>query len=232
MGDNTWSFKDILGQFVTQGDPGVLGRKKGEVDEDIRTMAVFADAAYKRTTRDRESMIQKHIDTDWIVDRDLSNHETAVFVNKEKNQVVTAFRGTKDVVDLHTDLAIVVGHEKMTKRFRKADKEYGQILNKYQGFNHSLSGHSMGGSINMYLAERYDGFIDEVHNFNPGSSVSSVRGKLKGVFDKRDRSHINDYFIHGDALSTMGRGDPGHTQHVLAPLKGSTNFHSIDQFLK
>jgi hypothetical protein len=147
--------------------------------------------------------------------------------------VVTSYRGTdlKDSDDLHTDALLAVGLENFTSRFKRAEKSYQSILNDYPKHNHVLASHSLGAAINLRVAEAYPR-VQEVHNYNPGSSVQAVRKNIKATLAGSDKSHIHSYFIEGDLISTMGRGDPSHQFHVLPMLAGSANPHSLDQFLK
>lgn len=212
-------------------------RKKGELDADTRRYAAFASTAYVRKRGDRVSRLQKYLgesNDGFTLNEDLSSKHQTVWVNDDRKEVVTAFRGTdpKDRNDLHTDLHIAVGMEKHSNRFKKTEKQYRQVLDQYDDYKHILSSHSLGATLNTRMAEVYKDEVDEVHNFSPGSSVNAVLSGVRASIKKEDNSHIHSYYAGVDPISMMGKFDSSHTTHMIEPLKGTVNHHSLNQFLE
>lgn len=190
--------------------------------------AKFAGTSYERLT---DSRIQKVNDPDWEYDSDISTKHQAVFVNRNTNEVVTSFRGTKELDDLPTDLAIAFGMEKMSLRFKKQAKEYQTVLDKYENHTHSLSSHSLGGTLNNYVANKFKDKVHGVYNFNPGASAThahkNLRARVKGHFEPK----IHNFLIQGDLLSFAETRNDSSNTLLEKPKDKSTNPHSLSQFL-
>jgi len=88
----------------------------------------------------------------YVLDEKLSNLYGKVYVNHESEKVVLAFRGT-GMENLGTDwinnLVFLVSDPayKLTPRYRTAVKMYQNAMNKYQGYEFELVGHSQSGII-------------------------------------------------------------------------------------
>ena len=106
-------------------------------------------------------------------------------------------------------------------------------MRKYdpEKYNIILSGHSLGGSINRALFDKYSEDIAHVYNFNPGSSTGSFL-KNFNIFRPHDtKKKITSVYIRGDPISTLGQTDRTIDNIVLDPLPDTSNPHSITQFL-
>lgn len=196
-------------------------------DETIM-FARLAEAAYNDTSARQSAGAQYGFE----LDEDLSGKWQAIYVNNETQEVVSSFRGTKptDTSDLYADLHVAIGTPGLSNRFKNAESVFEKVNDKYQDHDLLLTGHSLGGSINLHLNKKYEGEIAEVHNFNPGSGVLAATTSLEHQVTKPDNSHVHQYFIHGDMIASSGRGDPSYTEHVIPPCAKSMNPHTIKQF--
>lgn len=206
------------------------GKSREELTQLKHKYAKFANTSYERLASSRISLVN---DDAWQYDTHVSDKHQAVFVNPETKEVVTSFRGTKELDDLSTDLAIAIGAEQVSKRFRKQARDYQKVLDKYgEGYTHNLSSHSLGGTLNNYIQHKFKGRVSNVYNFNPGSSAAhahkGIRSRLKGEF----HSNIHNFLIAGDPISTLTVASAGSTNVLIDPQKeGASNPHSLENFL-
>ena len=207
------------------------GRERGDLPNEVRTYAHFAKAAYERTARMKKRIVGL-LGPDWTLEGSISARNRTVFVNHATKEVVTAIRGTdlKDLSDLGTDLALAVGAEFLSPRFKAEQKAYGLILDRYgEGWTHTLASHSLGASINTYLKGVYGDRISAVHNYNPGASITAAKQGLQELFFGKRQRGVHNYHVVGDPISAITQS--GETSEVFEMRRGTLNSHSIDQFL-
>ena len=87
------------------------------------------------------------------------------------NQLVISFRGTKEFKDIGTDIQLIVGKESESERFNNDLQYYDEIRETWPSKNIILTGHSLGGSIVLYIATKRN--IYKGYAFNPGVSFST-----------------------------------------------------------
>lgn len=222
-----------FGAYVSSIKLGKRGREEQSLPDDVQRYAVFADSAYKSGAKRRRTQLSQLRDPNeqhnWVYDTQLSDNLTAVYASNDK--VVTSFRGTKpnEFEDLAADLLLAVGSEKHSKRIKRAERKMEQILEKYQEHGHILAGHSLGGSINLHLVNKYGDRIEAAHNYNPGASVSQISASLHETQEDHPVHKVHSYHIVGDPISHINRTSE-HTE-VYEMLKGTANPHSIQQFI-
>lgn len=232
----------------------IAKRPKGQIPADIREYAAIADTSYIRNFKNRDLRLKKHLkgETKWVLER--GDKYMTSYLDEDKKTVVTTFRGTdpKDASDLRADLHIAMGGEQSTKRFKHARTRFAQLLEDYPSieYRHVLASHSLGGSINTHIAHFFKDDVDEVHNFNPGSGASHVLSGIRGKYGKRKsddggngveeegeeeevEKKIHNHMIIGDPVSMVAQFFPDNTvSHTYLPVVGSSNPHSMSQFLK
>ena len=208
-------------------------RKTGVLPDSLRRLAIFSDTAYKKTVQSKINAIQEY-EEDWVVDREYTSKYMTVYVNKEDKCVVTAFRGAdnKDPNTLHSMDHVAIAHEKVRRRIRQALRRFEKMHEQYGAYEHVLTGHSMGAVMAKSIQHEFKKLVAEVHVFNPGSSVKSVRAGLRTqnlpvVAEPR----VHEHYIIGDAMSRLGRDQTISQVHLYDALIGSKNIHSIKQFL-
>jgi hypothetical protein len=101
----------------------------------ISQLKRFIDNSYKHT--------EDSIDG-FLLDKELSTHETQVFVNHQDKRLIIVFTGTYKTLDWINNYRFVVGEYKQTRRFKNAKKVFEEALKKYHGYIVTLLGHSQG----------------------------------------------------------------------------------------
>lgn len=138
---------------------------------------------------------------DWIQDTELSSLKNRVFRDPNTGKVVISYRGTDPMIlkpgvagiptvdpasveDLIDDAAILnfFMPESRMSRFQEADKLYQQVVQKYGKENVTLTGHSLGGTIALYVAEKNDVVS---YTYNPGISAISAFQKHEDNVSKQ-----------------------------------------------
>ena len=84
-------------------------------------------------------------DLGYVYDNELSTPESKIFLDK-KGRPNIAFRGTQNIKDLATDLALGLGLAKYDNRFRDAQHLTQLVETKYNK-PANIYGHSLGGSL-------------------------------------------------------------------------------------
>jgi hypothetical protein len=104
----------------------------------------------------------------YSVDRELSNENHTVFVDRKTKQVVISYRGTnpKNIDDLAADADIARGKREHS-RFRQAVEVADRASKKYGDDKIELTGHSLGGTQALYVYEKRG---HKTRVFNPGSN--------------------------------------------------------------
>ena len=111
---------------------------------------------------------------DWELDRELSNKDTAIYHNHKTRQTKVANRGSVTKSDwLIADPHIAVGAEKRSGRFKRAIKQTKDAYQKH-GYNVSVTGHSLGGSLSNYTTQvlGHHDWYDGSTAFNAGTSLA------------------------------------------------------------
>lgn len=111
----------------------------------------------------------------WGWDKFMSEGPLGYFEPEESNyttftrngKAVVAYRGTNpaNLSDLKADLAISLGMNEFSGRFREAEAAYQAAVKKYGAGNVDVTGHSLGGAEALFVARKNNaaGYV-----FNPG----------------------------------------------------------------
>lgn len=213
-------------------------RSRRTVPEDVSLMARFADSAYK-DIQERVVSIPLSERDQWSYLEHLSSEEVAVWQHADESQIITSHRGTANFSDVGTDVALVLGIEEQTDRFKRANEHYERILQEFppDEYSHTLVGHSLGGAINEYIFSKHYNEIDRVHNFNPGAAFAEMTEKLKFLTRRSEEERalleargdkVANHHIEGDPISTLKRLDP--TTIVYDKTYSDKMAHTISQF--
>jgi hypothetical protein len=252
-------------------------RDPGNLDANTRFMAALANSAYVRKAEHKVSSVVKAVragtktgdpqfsDAEAMqgfeLDEENSSARGTVWVNHKAKKVVTAFRGTQNVMDVAADVSLILGLEKVVPLFRHSVRQFENVVNEYPDYQHALTGHSLGGAMALYAAEhagkkRFGGnmahtpkrkqieaALRHVEVFNPGAAAREARRGLRPYTGKSDEDEsplghpwgTTIHRIEGDVVSlvTSGKNNPGGYDVInYKPLKGSVNAHTIRQFFK
>ena len=156
----------------------------------------FANASYyfKRQDFVKEFFNEMRETRGFQIDKELSNDEVSVFVNRITNEVVVSYRGTSSIKDVGTDLMVLTSTERLSGRVRSSLKLMEQVLRKYTGFKVISTGHSLGGFLSRIVS---NSFGLESHNFNPAESIH-------GSFIQQNALTFN-YRTHYDVVSILSK---------------------------
>jgi hypothetical protein len=136
-----------------------------QVIEDVtqHKYAVMAEASYmyeKEGAKGVEAFLA-HPDNAYIekigafeVDPFLSDAEHLVMHNIGTGETVVSFRGTVNAGDWATDAHFLWGGEASTARFQRAEDLMQRVMHTYDPGRMSVAGHSLGGGISTYIAEK------------------------------------------------------------------------------
>ena len=140
-------------------------------------------------------------------DKNLSNMETKVFVDKNNKPVVT-HRGSIRLSDWRDDLLLGVGLGKMTHRYKQAERMTKRVEQKY-GKSDAI-GHSLGG----WLSEN-------THHGGNTTTYNKAVG-LGDILKDKSKKQI-DYKASGDIISSFSNLQKTNT--VMVPnVNKSRNF--------
>ena len=167
----------------------------------------------------------------------LSDRRSKVYENEETGELYISYRGTdpSNKSDLIADVAIATDLTSVHPRFHEAEKKLNRVQ-KYYGKRreeplriHAV-GHSLGGALTRYVAERND--LESATVFNEGSNpYVDARNELKLV-RPRSNTKITHYTTRSDPIS-MGSYVPRRNTTVeYVDRKVGLDPHTIENFLR
>jgi len=195
--------------------------------------ALLARASYLEGDKDKVKKLFDNFQLlkDFYLDEDLSSKKNSVFVNERTQEVVVSYKGTNptNFEDLYDDamIAALFENENKTKRFREANELYDRVKSKY-GENNTIkiTGHSLGGSIAMYVGESND---VETHSFNAG--ISGMRALENDHQNNKQKSYV--YRTRYDPVSAGAYVNRDQNRVIVSvEQKDAFDPHSIDNFFK
>ena len=166
----------------------------------------------KQISKISKSSYKKNRDVEdidgYTLDRGLSTSEAKVFVNKDKNKVVIANRGTNPTLkDWTNNLALLLGQYKNTKRFQNARQIQVEAKDKYPSFEFLNVGHSQSAKITKLLNE--ENLTDKIVNINPATLPSDKKKKNETTIRSNDDIVSTfDKFKKGDIVIESKTGNP------------------------
>jgi predicted alpha/beta-fold hydrolase len=127
----------------------------------------------------------------YTYDYDLSNHNQQVFYNPELKKMIYNVRGTHNLDDVKTDVALALGRLQDTNRYKEARTTLQKAKEKYAPAETHITGTSLGGTIAQYIPDK----TDKVYTYNKGVAIGA-----------KTRSNEKAYRTSGDLVSLMGWG--------------------------
>ena len=191
--------------------------------------AKMSSVAYGNTPEGRvEKMSKYSLNNDWTLDNDLSNPDISVLVNPKTKEVVSAVTGsrfndqTHKFRDIRSDIGIALGLDKFGKRTSEVKDVVEQARQKYNDYDHTLTGHSLGGKVASNLSKSLN--MPAVV-FNKGSSpLGYVADKIMSWFNDDHRKSKVIHFTTNDL--SKGNIDP---LSLSSALLGSDDTRILDQ---
>lgn len=169
--------------------------------------------AYMRNKPKRQARLLKKYG--YILDTDLSDaRETMVAYNPFDKKVLFIPNGTEfkntgtnqktKEKDLLTDFNLALGGIKQTGRYKDTKNTLTKAHDKYKDANFIVAGHSLGGTLGNYVAEKKDKVITYNAGFSPNMKA---------------RENVTNYRTQGDVVSVLA---PKQNSVILKP-KPETN---------
>ena len=168
------------------------GGLRGKDDNQQVFYANLSALAYKNVS-DR----MKKLPAGFKLDRELSNADVLVAYNPTTKEVVSAVTGSRftsrkhAMRDIRSDLGIVAGVDRLGKRTKEVGSIIKKAKTKYNDYDHTLTGHSLGGRVAQNISKQ-TGVPAVV--FNKGTSpIGVVTDKIAKILGKDDK---NSKVIH------------------------------------
>lgn len=142
--------------------------------------SVLANAAYtyNDSAEDSEETLKEISEyglEGYMIDKDLSDDESVVFLNPENDEITLSIRGTDpnkfDPEDWWANYQIITGSETDSERHYGEYDKMRKIIDKYPDKKIKTTGHSLGGQISYKLGRDFN---VEGHHFNAGASIREV----------------------------------------------------------
>jgi len=159
----------------------------------------------------------------FVYDSDLSNDNEQVYYNPNQKKLLYTVAGTHNLKDIGTDLWLLGGHLKDTNRFKEAQNVLEKAKKRYNPQQTTITGHSLGGSIGQYVANKND----KVFTLDKGAT-----------FGQKTRSNEKAYRSSGDLVSALNANSTRMTtlrnpniKTGFAPLD-IYNAHNVDNIKK
>jgi hypothetical protein len=128
----------------------------------------------------------------YILDKELSSHNQQVYYNPENKKMIYSVTGTHNINDLGTDLMLMGGKLKDTKRFKEAKTTLEKAKEKYDNPYTTVTGHSLGGSIASKLSGDKIISLDKASEIGATTRANEInlrtRGDLVSIFSSGNRN--------------------------------------------
>lgn len=200
--------------------------------QDVRLSQVFSKLAYEKD--DERSKQLAKTNPDYKYDPKLSTREHAIFTNPTSHKTVIAYRGTdfsdkkRWHKDLKSDLMIGMGMQGLDPRHRQANRTYDKVKKAMPGYEVSVTGHSLGGSLANHVAKNRKS-SDKAVAFSRGSGpMDLLKKKSNKVLDVSNRYDPISMFAR---LQNKTQGKEQSINKMYNPQGGGSNLigHHIDQ---
>jgi Lipase (class 3) len=152
----------------------------------------------------------------YVLDKGLSNKNNQVWVNAQDKKIIHNVKGTNPFSpkDIGTDIYMGLGLLKKTDRYKDSKKILNNAKQKYNGFDTTVTGHSLGSSIGMNIADKKsDKFVGLNGYYQPFKPTSSNNGKFQHY-----RTQIDPVSIFGSNKTNVKTITNEHNPTGLLPL--------------
>lgn len=214
-------FLPIITQILTTSTTEV----KGEITANDSKMAHFANLSYYDPFK-RPAYYQSYRYL-----KEYSNEKIATYLETnpkgKKANLIISFRGTSKLNDYIRDYYIITGKVDMSQSFNESLRLYDIIAKAFPNHNRILVGHSLGGSICLWITQNRAWCRSFV--FNPGFNAFL---KQKISFKHR-RDKV--YLVKGDPISNSLLNLKERITHLVvldAVSKNPITNHQLENFVK
>lgn len=155
-----------------------------------------------------------------------SSNRRGVFINDKTKEIVISHRGTNtsSKSNLVSDVAIGLGLQGITNRFKTAVRKDAKIKNSFPGYKITAVGHSLGGLLGTHSATQNK--IKGV-GYNIGSTLPTI--SQISPFQKKINKNITHYSVNFDPVSIGSKKYP--IKQIRVPRKKGLNPHALENFV-
>jgi hypothetical protein len=171
-------------------------------DNDSWISSHLSNIAYSDPSERQSLLNNATFSSDYRIDPDFNTAEHFAVLHAPSNTVYSAFRGTSNLDDAGTDLALLTGNLTSSARFHRDLDRSRHLHEKFAGHRIISTGHSLGGTIAETLSRHHG---TKSIAFNPGTSPFANQ-PLPSADHQRHR-------IDGDFVSSFS---PSTTTHPPA----------------
>ena len=148
----------------------------------------------------------------YIYDDKLSNVNSKVYFNPIDNDLLIAYRGSKNLINdwLLTDIQIPFGNLKNTKRYKESEKVYKEAKAKYHVNHPTLIGDSLGGSLASAVGGTDKDATIITYNKGAGFWGTDTNNKSNETAYRQsgDLVSFNNLFNHNQSKTLAAKMDP------------------------
>lgn len=139
-------------------------------------------------------------DQGYVFDDELSSGNQQVYYNPNNKKLLLSVAGTRNLNDVGTDVKLLFGGIKDTKRYKEASNVLDSAKNKYGVDNALLIGDSLGGSI----VSKLGGNKDKIYSYNKGQTFGDTTGSNESAY--RSGGDLVSFLGSGSGIKTIGSG--------------------------
>lgn len=196
-------------------------------DQQMRFYSIFCSISYlQKEKRPKQILSFTLLDN-------YNGDESCLYVNEDSKVLIYIIRGTNNIKDLLTDLSIVTGTEKYSKRYLQELKRYNIMKNAFIGYKICLTGHSLGGRLCIALTRAQPDSIHKTFAYNTGSSPIHMVESMKDMVTCKIRPNNNICKSRKKIILFNGSKDiiSLFSAFESSNVTYTKGFHSINQFL-
>jgi len=188
----------------------MMGNKKPSVQE----KAELANIAYT-PSEERPSMMGKFQKYE-----PFNDERIAVYKDDASKRINVGFRGTADMADVATDITAIIGGQKaLNPYYQKAEFTVEKLKELHPDYNITVAGHSLGGNVAKYVAEKNPDI--KAFGYNPGAGISDAFSQNpENFFTFRNKT---------DIVSLLD--NPSNPRGEFYDVKNPFASHSLKTFL-
>ena len=206
--------KDLMGAGLAEKIHKAVAKRKDllhkTLDKEDRIYYDMSKQSYRKPNKRKDIGGYDYND-------ELSDNENAVYINDSDKKIIVAFRGSVNIKDFKTDVSLAMGGIRKTDRYDSTKNLVATIKEIYPNYKISFSGHSLGGTLAVEMADLSPNHKSVVFN----SAHTPLR---KGSVKDKD---ITYYSTSGDLVSALGLNAYKNVKVIDSDKKHPLTAHSL-----